>query len=73
LCTKTAGANDIVIPFKNGLVYDRDTNLSFKNSFEKILKSWSTFSKNAIETFDNHYLLNAVDKHYQYIKKNCIR
>ena len=73
LCTKTAGSKDIVKPYKNGLIYDRDTDLSFKNSFETIYKSWNSYSQHAIETFKNNYSLNAVDKHCKLIIENCIK
>jgi len=68
ICTKTAGSIDIVNEGYNGLFIKLDDKTSLARSVDEIINNWSTFSKNALNIFNERYNLDKIEKHYEEIK-----
>ena len=69
ICTKTAGSIDIINEGNNGLFIDLKNKHSLSNSLDIILNEWAFYSKNALDTFNQKYKMNNIEKHFEQMKK----
>jgi glycosyltransferase involved in cell wall biosynthesis len=68
ICTKTAGSIDIVKEKYNGLFINFNDKTSLSYSIDEIINNWTSFSQNALNTFNENYNIENIEKHYNEIK-----
>ena len=67
ICTKTEGSKDIIVNGENGFNVDLTKKNDLTKKIQLVLKNWSKYSKNALQTFEKKYSKNNVSFHYQTI------
>ncbi|TXK72845.1 glycosyltransferase family 4 protein [Mesonia sp. K4-1] len=72
ICTRNEGAVEIIKKNINGEFFDREENFSLTNALERILKNWESYSKGALNSFEEKYDLDKnIDQHASLILENC--
>jgi glycosyltransferase involved in cell wall biosynthesis len=69
ICTRTAGALDILSDKINGVYFSHDDEDSLSNALEIVLSNWDFYSCNAINTFKNNYSIEKIEEQQKRITK----
>jgi len=67
ICTKTEGSKDIIESGKNGFFVDLMKENDLSKTISKIIKNWSFFSNNALNTFKEKYSQEKISAHAEQI------
>ena len=71
ICTNTAASIDIVKEGSNGLFINLDDKNSLAQSLDKIMNDWTSFSENALKSFDENYNIENIDIQFEEIMKQA--
>ena len=68
ICTPTAGALEILKDNENGRFFTLDDDNSLTEALSHILGDWETYSKGALNSFNDSYSLGKIDSHRELLK-----
>lgn len=72
ICTRTAGALDILFDKINGVYFSHDDEDSLSNALEIVLSNWNFFSNNSINIFKNKYSIEKIEEQLKIITKDFV-